>query len=408
MDALISAQAGTALLIQGSDLASIHADSPEKEIPRRAEEARLLFGEAQDLQVLEGVDRDQVVRRLRREVDSKEALQLSLILLDPALSEEIRSEAAEELEGLLTEEECREGLERVLFAHPLPQEADLSGALAHSDRALRAKDLLSQLADLQPAIAEVRRAWTEIPDTLFASPSDRRRVQVALVREGRFRELVLVHRAGASIESFLLSSLLEFLGVGKRQELQRWLKPWRGGGEGEKYRPLPEMQTEDRAALTRRALTGDQTALSRLAAMLTPVINARVARTLLARRSLLAGSLDLRQEVEDQTQEVFLALFSRDAHILRSWQPERGLSLERFVGLVAERQVLSFLRSGQRHPSKETTALEGNVLDAESPGQRSQEGRPAARTDAGVIGEDGLTGDRSSKEELEGGRRRRG
>lgn len=368
MDALISAQAGTALLIQGSDLASIHADSPDEAIPRRAEEAHLLFGEAQDLQVFEGVDRDQVVRRLRREVDSTEALQLSLILLDPELPGEIRSEAAEELDGLLAEKECREGLERVLFAHPLPQAADLPGALAHSEEESRVQGLLRHLEDLQPSIAEVHRAWIVVPDSLFQSPADRRRSQAALVREGLFRELVLVRRAGTSIESFLLSSLLhpvlrKFLDAGKRKELQSRLKPWRGGGEGEKHRLLPETRTEDMAALVRRALTGDQTALSRLVGALVPVINARVARTL-TRRSLLVSGRDLRQEVEDQSQEVFLALFSRDAHILRSWQAERGLSLENFVGLVAERQMLSFLRSGRR---KETTAFDGNDLDAESP-----------------------------------------
>ena len=111
------------------------------------------------------------------------------------------------------------------------------------------------------------------------------------------------------------------------------------------------MSTEDTAGLVRRALTGDQTALTRLIAVLTPVIQVRVARTLLARRHRLASGCDVRQEVEDLSQEVILALFSRDAHVLRDWQAERGLSLESFVGLVAERQVLSFLRSGRTEPS---------------------------------------------------------
>ncbi|MFY9823441.1 MAG: tetratricopeptide repeat protein [Thermoanaerobaculia bacterium] len=208
MDALISAQAGTALLIQGSSLASIHVGSPDRTIPRRVEEAHLLFGEAQDLQVLEGVDRDQVVRRLTLEADSAEALQLCLILLDAELSGEIRSEAAEELDGLLAEKECRERLERVLFAHPLPQEADLLGALAHSEQAPHVQALLSQLADLQPAIEDVRNAWAGLPDALFSSPADRRRFQAALVREGLFRQLVLVHRAGAPAGPFFLTALL--------------------------------------------------------------------------------------------------------------------------------------------------------------------------------------------------------
>jgi DNA-directed RNA polymerase specialized sigma24 family protein len=109
--------------------------------------------------------------------------------------------------------------------------------------------------------------------------------------------------------------------------------------------------TEETADLIRRALTGDPTALTELVAVLTPVIQARVARTLLARRHRLACGRDVRQEVEDLSQDVFLTLFSRDSRVLRDWQPERGLSLESFVGLVAERQVLSFLRSGRAETS---------------------------------------------------------
>ena len=133
------------------------------------------------------------------------------------------------------------------------------------------------------------------------------------------------------------------------------------------------MNPEETMGLIGRALAGDPTGLARLVAVLTPVIQARVARTLLARRSLLAGGRDLRQEVEDQTQEVFLALFSRDAHVLRSWQAERGLSLENFVGLMAERRVISFLRSGRRNPRQEAPSLAEEELDVESPDSDPEE-----------------------------------
>jgi DNA-directed RNA polymerase specialized sigma24 family protein len=129
------------------------------------------------------------------------------------------------------------------------------------------------------------------------------------------------------------------------------------------------MDREDTAGLVRRALAGDQTALNPLVAALTPVVQARVARTLLARRSRLASGRDLRQEVEDLSQEVFLSLFSRDAHVLRGWQAERGLSIENFVGLVSERLVVSSLRSGKRNPWKRSPRTAGR--------KRS---RPAARS----------------------------
>jgi RNA polymerase sigma factor (sigma-70 family) len=133
------------------------------------------------------------------------------------------------------------------------------------------------------------------------------------------------------------------------------------------------MNPEDTASLTRRALDGDPIALTSLVALLTPVIQARVARTLLARRSFLAGGRSVRQEVEDLSQDVFLALFARDARVLRSWEAERGLSLPNFVGLVAERQVLSFLRSGRRNPWKEEPSFTDDALDVEAPDSGPEE-----------------------------------
>jgi DNA-directed RNA polymerase specialized sigma24 family protein len=133
------------------------------------------------------------------------------------------------------------------------------------------------------------------------------------------------------------------------------------------------MNPEDTAGLARRALDGDQTALTRLVAMLTPVIQARVARTLLAHRSLLANGRDLRQEIEEQSQNVFLALFQQDAKDLRSWQSGRGLSLKNFVGLIAERKVLSFLRSNRRNPRKEDSSLTEDELDTAAPDSDPEE-----------------------------------
>jgi RNA polymerase sigma factor (sigma-70 family) len=105
------------------------------------------------------------------------------------------------------------------------------------------------------------------------------------------------------------------------------------------------------------ALAGDEPALTRLVQALTPVIQSRVARGLLLRRAGAAAGRDVRQEVEDLTQEIFLVLFADGGKVLRSWQPERGLSLLNFVGLVAERQTASILRSGKRSPWKEDPTL---------------------------------------------------
>jgi RNA polymerase sigma factor (sigma-70 family) len=117
------------------------------------------------------------------------------------------------------------------------------------------------------------------------------------------------------------------------------------------------MDEWDPEAEIRAALAGDEPALDRLVQRLTPVIQSRVARGLLLWRTGVAAGRNVRQEVEDLTQEIFLLLFADDGKVLRSWQPERGLSLPNFVGLVAERQTASILRSGKRSPWKEDPTL---------------------------------------------------
>ena len=97
------------------------------------------------------------------------------------------------------------------------------------------------------------------------------------------------------------------------------------------------------------ALSGDQRALRGLVQHVTPVVQARVARALLRRRSLARGE-DARQRLADMAQDVFVELFRDGAKLLRSWSPSRGLSLVNFVGLVAEQRVAATLRSLKRNP----------------------------------------------------------
>ena len=96
--------------------------------------------------------------------------------------------------------------------------------------------------------------------------------------------------------------------------------------------------------LVERALRGDRHAIEKLVTELSPVVQSRVAVVLWrsGRRN--------RQEVEDLTQDVFLQLFARGGAVLSSWDAGKGLSLTGFVGLVAERSVVSTLRSRRKSP----------------------------------------------------------
>jgi RNA polymerase sigma factor (sigma-70 family) len=121
------------------------------------------------------------------------------------------------------------------------------------------------------------------------------------------------------------------------------------------------------------AAAGQAGAARELVRVLYPVVQARVGRVLWRLRG--GGQRDLRGETEDLTQEVFAFLFEERAKALLAWDPTRGLSLQNFVGLLAERRSISHLRSGrQSHYNEDPTS--DSALDRQ--GEPSPGPEPAA------------------------------
>jgi RNA polymerase sigma-70 factor (ECF subfamily) len=135
-------------------------------------------------------------------------------------------------------------------------------------------------------------------------------------------------------------------------------------------------------ALIERALAGERAGMKDLVDLLTPVVQARVNRKLFERGP---RGRDLRQEVADFTQEVFLSLFDQGGRALRAWDPERGLTLKSFVGLLAERQIVSVLRSGRRSPFTEEPTEPASLM--EQGGGELAERKLESREELGLLWE---------------------
>lgn len=115
---------------------------------------------------------------------------------------------------------------------------------------------------------------------------------------------------------------------------------------------MPESATD----LLAKTLQGDPRATRGFVRALRPVVQARVARILLRFSGRSAGR-EIRQEVDDLTQDVFAQLFADDARVIRRWSSEKGLSLANFVGLVAQRHATKVLLSARRSPWSEEPTL---------------------------------------------------
>lgn len=114
------------------------------------------------------------------------------------------------------------------------------------------------------------------------------------------------------------------------------------------------------AAMLSRCLQGDPAAVRALVDELTPVLQARAGRAIFKRYAHRAQRRDLKQDVEELTQEVFAMLFANDAATLRSWDESKGLSLRNFVGMIADREIAKILKSGRRRPWTEERTVEAD------------------------------------------------
>lgn len=138
----------------------------------------------------------------------------------------------------------------------------------------------------------------------------------------------------------------------------------------------PSAAVDVDAPVLERCLAGCVAARRHLVQTLTPVIRARVARSLL-RRSESRGR-DLSHTLDDLTQSVFLALFEANAKKLRAWDPARGVPVRRFVAFLAQREVASILRRQRSNPWQEDPTA-ADDLDAVLPSSPPAESRLESR-----------------------------
>lgn len=195
MNALISGRSGRALLIEGDSLKSFEVDDPSILTSRQQADLPYLFGEGADLRTLEDTTIEGVEIELRHDCNFTWALDLTLISLDAELPKEIRKEAVENLEELLATNETLAQVENILYARPLPEDADLKGTLELCESSTVVQKFLLDLEKSQPEISEVCHAWESIPTKIFGSHYDRTTFRTVAVKEGHFRLLAKVRSA---------------------------------------------------------------------------------------------------------------------------------------------------------------------------------------------------------------------
>jgi tetratricopeptide (TPR) repeat protein len=223
MYALLSPHSSTALLFQQQLPCLIESGQAPR--PLSPTEATAWLSAHEELRWHSADSIAEVEQALSLYSRRREALDLALICLDEDLSLELRDEAQQELETLLTDPAVADWLADLFHARPLPASAAINAALGQACTAQR-KQLLNWLEPVirhQSAIADSWAAWSAIPDKLFQAAGGRQTVLDLALEKGLFAGTVGLLVEGKSDDA-KFEALLCLQGVpGYRQIVEAWL-----------------------------------------------------------------------------------------------------------------------------------------------------------------------------------------
>jgi tetratricopeptide (TPR) repeat protein len=167
--ALISGQAGVAVMLDGDRAFSIDVECPQP-VVRDPDEWPLLLEGADDAYELTEVSEVQVAAELDLAWRKDRSLHLALIFLNGDTEHDARKESAEILENQVTDEIVLRHILNRLHVAPIPKTADLNGAISIAQkRHPRVAAILREISNGQEAIARSRQAWELLPPDLFGS-----------------------------------------------------------------------------------------------------------------------------------------------------------------------------------------------------------------------------------------------
>ena len=227
MKALVSGQAGLAIVKDRDHFCMISAETSSALIRISHADVRLCFGKLNDLTEFNSSSVENLLEEIRVRQSSDRALQLALILLDREEPQEVRGEAAECLRELFSIDVVMTHVANRLYSAPMPDAADLEQAIELCNGDSVTQGFFKGLLDDQQEISERWKVWEDLPIRLFGSLQEKWTFRSVAMREGAFR-LFVKERDKEDWALFQMLSHPEFRGNPKAREVfQAWHKPFK-------------------------------------------------------------------------------------------------------------------------------------------------------------------------------------
>lgn len=230
MEALISGQAGVAVLIQGDTATSFTIDEPDVLVDISTSSVPYMFSEVTDLVEVREISREKAFAELKAAWSKDRILQLTLLLLSAEDTEAVRTLAAECVGDFLASAELKDFLLNRLFMAPMPTTGGMVDAIRLASKAnlKHVVDTLNHVERHQAEITRCRQAWDSIPSDAFADNETRKHFEYVAVTSGAFRRFAETANERKKFDSALVQALQELHKLpNSRTVLVNWTKSFR-------------------------------------------------------------------------------------------------------------------------------------------------------------------------------------
>ncbi|MHB1703517.1 MAG: tetratricopeptide repeat protein [bacterium] len=251
MKAILSGQAGTAVCFEDNRFFSVTLDSEEPLwVELKKWDVSYLFADYNDIIETEYASRSEVLEKLEIAWKQDRGLQLTLIALDSEEHQETRIEAIECLNNLVNRLEVIEYIENRLYSAPMPNNADLEGAISLSNRMLlnKTKDFFLNILNEQDEILKRYNAWNDLPDNIFDDTvGSKQDFFYEAIRYGAFR-LFVKKRQKKGLALLDLITHSHFKGFNTAVKIfQKWDAPFKESNKIEFEKPEIEYDNYNNA-----------------------------------------------------------------------------------------------------------------------------------------------------------------
>ncbi len=242
MEALISGQAGVAVLIEGNTATSFSIDEPNVHIPLSTSSVSYIFSHVTDLLKFKGISKDKALSELEVAWGKDRIMQLSLLLLNTEESRDIRISAAESIEEFLADRHLEDYLLNRFFMAPLPLPVNEALDLVRKSAFSRVFHVLEHVEKHQAQIRRCRSAWNSLPVETFKNPEAKRQFESILVATGAFRHFSEALNKPENFGSVLLQILKQ---VGELPNSRNVILMWTKSFKPQQFKRRLEASIEE-------------------------------------------------------------------------------------------------------------------------------------------------------------------